>query len=189
MSLTVRRRSSSGEPLGEPICVSVTKANRNEAGCAIDNKELVNRLSRRSIRCIHTIYSIAEYLAGVDSKQQHTLILGASPNPERYSFIALQMLKQAGIPISAIGARPAKVEDIQIHTGWDQLSDEPIDTITLYIGADRQKDQYDNILSAKPRRIIFNPGTENPDLMNKAAVSGIEVLEACTLVLLATKSY
>jgi predicted CoA-binding protein len=140
-------------------------------------------------RCIRTIYSIAEYLAGVDSKQRHTLILGASPNPERYSYIALQMLKQAGIPISAIGARPAIVEDIQIHTGWDQLSDEPIDTITLYIGADRQKDQYYNILSAKPRRIIFNPGTENVELEQLAQAAGIETLQACTLVMLRTNLY
>ena len=99
------------------------------------------------------------------------------------------MLKQAGIPISAIGARPAKVEDIQIHTGWDQLSDEPIDTITLYIGADRQKDQYDNILSAKPRRIIFNPGTENVELEQLAQAAGIETLQACTLVMLRTNLY
>lgn len=99
------------------------------------------------------------------------------------------MLKQAGISISAIGARPAIVEDIQIHTDWDQLSDEPIDTITLYIGADRQKDHYSNIISARPRRIIFNPGTENTELEQLAQAAGIETLQACTLVMLRTNLY
>lgn len=120
---------------------------------------------------------------------RHTLVLGASDNPERYSHMAILFLRSAGIPVSALGLRPARVEDVNICTHWEQINQETIDTITLYIGAARQQEHYINILSVRPRRIIFNPGAENEELETMAENEGIEVLRACTLVMLRTNLY
>ena len=116
-----------------------------------------------------------------------TLIIGASPNPERYSYKAAISLLHNGHDLVLAGSRQGFIGKIPIQH-LEDITD-TIDTITLYINPKIQHVIADKMLSLKPRRIIFNPGTENPVLMNKAAVSGIEVLEACTLVLLATKSY
>ncbi len=118
-----------------------------------------------------------------------TLVLGASSNPERYSHLALLLLKQAGIPVLALGSKQEIVEGITIHTRWSDLPAEPIDTITLYLGAERQVPYHSYILSAKPRRIIFNPGAENPMLEEMATAAGIETLQACTLVMLRINQY
>ena len=116
-------------------------------------------------------------------------MLGASPNPERYSYLAIEMLQQAGIPVLALGIKKGVVAGIPIQLDWNELSEGPIDTITLYVGAERQRPYYDRILGSKPRRIIFNPGAENPELLRLAQLAGIETLEACTLVMLRTRQY
>lgn len=116
-----------------------------------------------------------------------TLVLGASANPARYSNIASIRLKNAGHEVIALGNRVGAINDIAITK--ERLDFEDIDTITLYLNAARQKDYYDYILSLKPKRIIFNPGTENPELMNIARKAGIEVVVACTLVMLSIDSY
>lgn len=134
-------------------------------------------------------YWFASYLAYVMTSEKTTLVLGASPNPERYSFLAIESLRQAGIPVLALGGRAGKVSDIEIRLGWEELENIPIDTITLYLGAERQQPHYDAILSCAPRRIIFNPGAENPELMRMATTAGIETLEACTLVMIRTGQY
>ncbi len=117
----------------------------------------------------------------------HTLVLGASPKPERYSFQAVNMLKKFGHPVLAIGAREAMIGDTKIIKGFPSSND--IDTITLYLGQKNQLGLYDYIFEINPRRIIFNPGTYNPELIKMAEEKGIEVVEACTLVMLSTGQF
>lgn len=116
-----------------------------------------------------------------------TLVIGASENPARYSFRAIQDLERYHHPVRAIGARAGKVGNTPIETTTVPLSG--IDTVTLYLSPEKQLPYYDYILSLQPRRLIFNPGTENEDLFKKAKEAGIESLEACTLVLLHTGQY
>jgi predicted CoA-binding protein len=116
-----------------------------------------------------------------------TLVLGASPNPERYSNMAVRRLRNAGHPVSAIGRNTATVGDVEIVTDHRPLTD--VDTVTLYLNPANQKEYYDYILALHPRRIIFNPGAENPELEALASAHGIKPVEACTLVLLSTGQY
>ena len=116
-----------------------------------------------------------------------TLVLGASPKLERYSFQAVNMLKKFGHTVIALGAREAFIGETKIMIGKPIIQD--IDTVTLYLGISNQIDFYDYILSLKPRRLIFNPGTFNEELHNLAQKNGIETVEACTLVLLSTGQY
>lgn len=116
-----------------------------------------------------------------------TLVVGASENPERYAYLAILRLRKYNIPVEAIGLRPGKVQDVTIQTGKPQLTD--IHTITLYINPKRQTEYYDYFLSLKPKRVIFNPGTENAELEGILQNAGIETTEACTLVMLSTKQY
>jgi predicted CoA-binding protein len=116
-----------------------------------------------------------------------TVVLGASDNPERYSFLAVEKLRRYGHPVVAIGKKAGKVADTDIITG--RPDEKEVDTVTLYLNPVLQKQYYDYILSLKPQRIIFNPGTENPELEKLAAGNGIEPMEACTLVLLGTGQY
>ncbi len=116
-----------------------------------------------------------------------TLVIGASTNPERYSYLAINSLKRHGHEVVAIGRKEGEVNGVHILTGHPPLSD--IDTVTLYVNISHQEAYYDYVLDLKPRRIIFNPGAENFDLMERAQEVGIEALEACTLVLLSTGQY
>ncbi|MFN8290875.1 MAG: CoA-binding protein [Chitinophagaceae bacterium] len=120
-------------------------------------------------------------------KRKKTLVLGASDNPSRYSYLAVQRLRGAGHPVVAIGRKNTKVADVIIGTEKESFTG--IDTVTLYLNPQHQQEYYDYILSLKPARIIFNPGAENDDLAEKARASGIEPVEACTLVLLSTNQY
>lgn len=116
-----------------------------------------------------------------------TLILGASENPGRYSYLALNRLLDHGHEVVAIGKSKGAVRDVTIGTEQIELND--IDTITLYLNPDNQKKYYDYILATKPKRIIFNPGTENIELESLAEGAGIKTMEACTLVMLSTGQY
>jgi len=116
-----------------------------------------------------------------------TLVFGASLKEVRYSNIALRRLREYDYPVAAIGGREGDVLDVQILKGHPTLED--IHTITMYMGADRQTDHYDYLLGLHPKRIVFNPGAENPALAELATEAGIEVVEACTLVLLSTGQY
>lgn len=116
-----------------------------------------------------------------------TLILGASVKPNRYAYLALQSLQKHDFPVVGVGAKADEVNGIQIHKGKKDFSD--IDTVTLYLSAKNQIDFYDYILQLKPRRVIFNPGTNNPELENLLAENQIEVVHACTLVMLSTQQY
>jgi predicted CoA-binding protein len=122
-------------------------------------------------------------------KQAETVaILGASPKPDRYAYKAFELLKEYGhrpIPIN-----PA-FTDIGGEKCYPTISDapQPIDTVTLYLGEARSNPLVDAIVAAKPRRIIMNPGAENPALAAKAEDAGIEVVEGCTLVMLRTGTF
>lgn len=113
-----------------------------------------------------------------------TLVLGASDNPERTSHTALHMLTEAGVPVLAVGLKEAEVAGVKIKKGTDWLAGQQIHTVTLYMNAQRQKDFHDFILQLHPKRIIFNPGAENPELYQAATAKGIECHNACTLVML-----
>lgn len=116
-----------------------------------------------------------------------TVVLGASDNPERYSFLAINRLRANNHPVVAIGRKPSKVADVQVETG--QKAIENVDTVTLYLNPVNQKEYYDYILSLHPKRIIFNPGAENEELATLAREKGIQPMEACTLVLLSTGQF
>lgn len=116
-----------------------------------------------------------------------TLVLGASENPARYSFEAVTRLKKFGHEVVAVGRKAAVVAGVQIETEPPAVKE--IDTVTLYLNPTAQKPYYDYILSLHPKRIIFNPGTENDELEELAKRIGIASLEACTLVMLNTGQY
>jgi len=121
------------------------------------------------------------------AENKKTIVLGASPNPERYSHKAIVALRNKGHDVIAVGKRTGIVADTEIEDG--SLLHYNVHTITMYLNATNQKAWYDFIFSNNPKRIILNPGAENPELEQLASSKGIEVLEACTLVLLATGNY
>lgn len=119
--------------------------------------------------------------------KKKTLVLGASDNPTRYSYLAIQRLRQHQHPVVGIGRKASRVGDVNINTVKDPIDD--VDTITLYLNPERQREYYDYILSLKPKRIIFNPGAENDELADMAREKNIQPVEACTLVMLSTGQY
>jgi predicted CoA-binding protein len=118
-----------------------------------------------------------------------TVIIGATDNASRYAYMAANMLQQYQHPIVPLGIKKGEVAGAEILDIREKPSVSDVDTITLYIGPQRQPEWYDYLLSLKPKRIIFNPGTENPELQNLAEKNGIETWEACTLVLLRSNQY
>ncbi len=116
-----------------------------------------------------------------------TLVLGASENPSRYSYLAIHRLRSKGHPVIGIGKKYGKVADVNITKDREPVTD--IDTVTLYLNPQHQQEYYDYILSLKPKRIIFNPGAENEQLAELAKKNNINTVEACTLVLLSTGQY
>ena len=116
-----------------------------------------------------------------------TLVLGASQNPARYSYLAINKLREKGHEVIAIGKREGKVNDVVILPL--EIPIENLDTVTLYLNANNQKPYYNYILAQKPKRIIFNPGAENNELALLAKENNIFTQQACTLVLLNTGQY
>lgn len=116
-----------------------------------------------------------------------TLVIGASTNIERYSNMAIKLLKQYNHQVFAIGNKVGKIDDTEIEVGKPHFKN--IDTITLYISEKYQPEYFDYILSLQPKRIIFNPGTENGELYSLALKNNIYPINACTLVLLKTGQY
>jgi uncharacterized protein len=120
-------------------------------------------------------------------ERKKTVVLGASENPGRYSYLAVHRLRSYGHPVVAIGKKEGKVADVSIHKGpWEE---QDVDTVTLYLNPRHQEAYYDYILNLHPKRIIFNPGTENEELIRKAQEHQIEPVIACTLVMLGTGQY
>lgn len=116
-----------------------------------------------------------------------TLVIGATTNKERYAYKAIHNLVGKSHQVVAIGVKKGMALDVPIET--EKLPFHGIDTVTLYSNPQRQKEYYDYIISLKPRRVIFNPGTENPEFYPILKENNIESEEACTLVLLATNQY
>jgi uncharacterized protein len=119
---------------------------------------------------------------------KRTLILGATENPTRYAYLAANRLVGAGHEIVPVGIKAGEVAGVPINTSRD-IPTAPIDTITLYVGPDKQPAWYDYILAVKPKRLIFNPGAENDELAQLATANGITPVYECTLVLLSTEQY
>lgn len=116
-----------------------------------------------------------------------TLVLGASDNSARYSFLAVNKLREHGHPVIAIGKKISKVADVQVQTEKTPIAD--LDTVTLYLNPANQKAYYDYILSQHPKRVIFNPGAENHEFEELLHTKGIQTIEACSLVLLSTGQF
>ncbi len=116
-----------------------------------------------------------------------TLVLGASLKPNRYSNYAVQRLVANNHEVVAFGLKKGTIEGVDIDT--ELLPYKNIDTVTLYLNAKRQIDYFDYVVSLKPRRVIFNPGTENPEFYNILKENNIAFEVACTLVLLTTNQY
>ncbi len=116
-----------------------------------------------------------------------TLVIGASTNPERYAYQAIERLKAKDHTVIALGIKAGEVHGETIHTKKENWS--AIDTVTLYVGPARQEHYIDYVCGLKPRRVLFNPGTENPVFEKRLAAEGILVERACTLVLLSTNQY
>lgn len=116
-----------------------------------------------------------------------TLIIGASLKPERYSYKALRQLRAYGHPVVAFGLRAGTVDDVEIETVWNPKWE--VDTVTMYVNPDLQEDLYGKILALHPKRVLFNPGTENPEFVKMLTENGIAHEYACTLVLLSVGHY
>jgi predicted CoA-binding protein len=121
------------------------------------------------------------------NETKKTLVLGASDNPSRYSYLAIHRLRIHGHPVVALGRKHTRVGDVEVEKEKKHFDD--IDTVTLYLNPLHQKEYYDYILSLQPKRIIFNPGAENDELAGLARQNNIQPVEACTLVLLSTGQY
>lgn len=120
-------------------------------------------------------------------KNKKTLVLGATPRPEKYANIAINRLVEKGHSVIAIGQQQGEVAGIKIQTKQIPLTN--IDTVTLYLNPKNQIEYYNYIIETGPKRVIFNPGTENPQFYQLLQSNGIEVEVACTLVMLATNQY
>ena len=121
------------------------------------------------------------------TKNKKTVVLGATSKPEKYAFKAISLLVEKGHSVIAIGQNAGEVAGVKIKTKAIPLKN--IDTITLYLNPARQWDYYNYIVEAKPKRVVFNPGTENPELYQLLELNGIQVEVACTLVLLTLNQY
>lgn len=119
--------------------------------------------------------------------KKKTLVLGASLNPARYSNLAIERLVRKNIPTEAVGLREGTVNGVTINS--EMVDFENIDTITLYLNANRQEEFYDYIIELQPKRVIFNPGTENPILYDLLRKNSIKFQNGCTLVMLSTNQY
>lgn len=137
----------------------------------------------RCVQCIARLHLHSTTFACMGK----TVIVGASPNPGRYSYIATQRLKSYGEEVFPVGIREGHIGGDAIYTNLPMIED--VDTITLYVGPNHQAAWVDYMLGLQPKRVIFNPGTENPALERKLQAAGIETEIACTLVLLSTNSY
>ena len=118
-----------------------------------------------------------------------TVIVGSTPRPYRYAHQAAVMLDEREIPFVPLGIQEGEVLGRKIENIKEKPAIEGVDTLTMYIGAPRQKEWYDYLLSLEPRRIIFNPGSENFEFKQKAEKQGVECLEACTLVMLSIGNF
>jgi len=119
--------------------------------------------------------------------RKKTLVLGASPNPVRFSHKAVKSLLRHEQDVVAVGFKKGLIAEEEILTGKPQIDE--VNTVSIYIGSSRQAEYYDYIISLKPERVIFNPGTVNPEFMGRLKREGIEPVAECMLVLLSEEEY
>ncbi len=119
--------------------------------------------------------------------KKKTVVLGATDNPDRFAYRAAHSLVKYGHSIEPVGIKQGIVAGKEIINDKRQIND--VDTVTLYVGTRNLPEWYDYILGLQPRRIIFNPGTENEELMRRAQEKGIQTVEGCTLVMLSAGMY
>ncbi len=130
---------------------------------------------------------LSKFLTKQEVMKKKTLVIGASTNPSRYSYLAINRLINHGHEVVAFGLRKGTVAGVEIDTELQVYKD--IDTITLYLNPQNQVKYYEYFISLNPKRIIFNPGTENPELYSILREHNIEFEQACTLVLLSINQY
>jgi uncharacterized protein len=116
-----------------------------------------------------------------------TVVIGASENPERYAYKATVSLKEHNHEVVPVGLKAGSIKGVTMLDGFPAIND--VDTVTMYVGPARQPYWYDYIFSLKPKRVVFNPGTENPEFEAFLKSENIETERACTLVLLSTNQY
>ena len=118
-----------------------------------------------------------------------TLVLGASHNPYRYAWQAIQQLKANRYDVYALGLKSGEIAGVNVQTSPDNIQTDELDTVTVYLNPANQTEYEDWIVSMNPKRVIFNPGSENPKFEKKLSDHGIDTIRACTLVMLATAQY
>lgn len=123
----------------------------------------------------------------MNTNSKKTLVIGATEKPGRYANLAAHSLLRHGHDVELVGLRPGQIDGHPIQTGHPDLED--VDTVTMYVGPRNQPDLYEYIKSLNPRRVIFNPGAENPEFERNLQDAGIEPIEACTLVMLSIGTY
>lgn len=121
--------------------------------------------------------------------EKKTVIVGSTPKPYVYAHQAATMLRERGIPFVPLGIQHGEVLGKEILNVHDKPEISDVHTLSLYINPTRQRDWYEYLLSLRPKRIIFNPGTENPEFKKLAEEQGVECLEACTLVMLSVGNF
>ncbi|MFH0895373.1 MAG: CoA-binding protein [Bacteroidota bacterium] len=121
------------------------------------------------------------------SKSKKTIVIGASPDPSRFSYKAVKRLTEDGHPVIAIGNKEGEIEGIKILNDKPNIQD--VHTVTMYLNSSNQAEYVDYIINMKPKRVIFNPGSENDAFAAQLKQKGIEVDESCTLVMLSTELY
>lgn len=117
------------------------------------------------------------------------IVLGASNKPERYSYKAVNLLKEAGFNVIPVNPSGVNICGLETKTGLDKIKDKKIDTLTIYVNPALVSQQIDNIIALSPRRIIMNPGTENIELERIAVKNNIKVEYGCTLIMLKTNTF
>jgi predicted CoA-binding protein len=116
------------------------------------------------------------------------VVLGASPKPERYSNMAIKSLLEHGYKVIPITPSGIEIHGLKTFKSLDEI-DQPVDTLTMYINGERSSAIADSIINLRAKRIIFNPGTENPNLAQQCEATGSKTLQACTLVMLNTDQF
>ena len=130
---------------------------------------------------------VRQFTDTILTERKKTLVLGASPNPVRFSHKAVKSLLRHDEEVVAVGLREGLIVEEEIITG--QPSIEGVHTVSIYIGSSRQTEYYDYIISLKPKRVIFNPGTVNPEFMARLKKEGIEPVSECMLVMISEGEY
>lgn len=121
------------------------------------------------------------------STSKKTLVMGASTEPTRYAYKAIKMLQRYGHEVVAVGKKEDNLDGVKIER--EQVHFDGVDTVTLYLNPMNQKQYYDYIIGLEPKRVVFNPGTENPELYSLLKKNNIDIEVGCTLVMLSVNQY